>query len=740
MPRPQHSEPQSGSPQQPPDHARPQRALRPLRALRLAAVLAALGVLASACGGDGEGFWASREHADPPDLDLPVDPAAEPPDPSPAPATEVDADDVPAEGAVELVPDAYEPATAFEAVALGIEEDGTVPKDVALQAFALAYGPLPGVDVPEGEAGMHSGTAARMWISRYYDELTPEQRDAVDAALLPLDAQGRPPEMWDVAEDGERPTTGTTGGAPSDAAAGTHEIQLIGTGPRGTVTFRQALEFVPSCWNGLAVKGDAPGVEPYRQLIDRELALLEPRLGPLGIPIYLSYGRSTALADATAESDDCTKPASWCAIRIHPALASDRTGREARATIAHELVHCYQGRVVPISTFQDWAGSASWLVEGFAEFAANSVHPHESPSSAAFLAQYYDTPATRLLQRSYDAAGFFHHVASSGGDPFATFASAMRASDPMAAFTAHVGASRSGFSETWASAMARDATRGTAWDERAPEVPDHTPSVATTTVGNDDVFILGAPPAGTNLHYAPLASDVLIIEVEGESLGRISWDGTSDESLTSAEGEYCLRPGGCECPQDKGPPPPPDAPSQAAMVAVNGIDGSSLVQLTGMSLADWCRPVDPCLVGTWVTQEWVSPGPIPEMDQVGGAGAIVHVEEDGTIGWDFDSMDPLVSYDEFIDTTFAAVSEGQAAGTVVARDGEWSVEADLSGVSGRVLTDGPFPEAEAAAGPASIVLASDGSYICEGDDRFSYSTPDPVLPGIVVGITLVRAG
>src|SRR5262245_24458821 len=44
----------------------------------------------------------------------------------------------------------YAPGPAWQSVLDGIGADGSVSKDTALQAFSLAFGPLPGVTLPAG--------------------------------------------------------------------------------------------------------------------------------------------------------------------------------------------------------------------------------------------------------------------------------------------------------------------------------------------------------------------------------------------------------------------------------------------------------------------------------------------------------------------------------------------------------------------------------------------------------------
>jgi hypothetical protein len=77
------------------------------------------------------------------------------------------------------------PAAARFDAEIRPQPDGTVSKKVALEAFAAAFGPLPGVKISKEDVNPRpqSGTEAIAWVQRYRDQLTPAQRDAVDARL-----------------------------------------------------------------------------------------------------------------------------------------------------------------------------------------------------------------------------------------------------------------------------------------------------------------------------------------------------------------------------------------------------------------------------------------------------------------------------------------------------------------------------------------------------------------------------
>ncbi len=75
----------------------------------------------------------------------------------------------------------------------GIEPDGTVSTNTALEAFALVLGPVPGVRVPSGtKTPIGDGGEAIRWTLGHWNELDAAQRTAVQQALAgkPIVAAG----------------------------------------------------------------------------------------------------------------------------------------------------------------------------------------------------------------------------------------------------------------------------------------------------------------------------------------------------------------------------------------------------------------------------------------------------------------------------------------------------------------------------------------------------------------------
>ncbi len=620
--------------------------------------------------------------------------APTPTDPGPDP------DDEPS--LIELVELQRDP-TAWERVVEGIEQDGTVPKEVALQAFALTLGGLPDVTPPTADTiGARCGSPALRWVTPYIDTLTAEQRSAIDVAL----------------------------GNGGDSAART---------PAG-----QAAEH--SCTVGSAVFEDGPGSEPYRPILEQELAKLEQVLGALGIPVYLTIGEGAAGSDAHAwaspqtTSDCATATATSCRVELltnRPELASEAN---LRAVVAHELVHCYQATWLPVNVA---LGKPDWLVEGFPDYAGEQLNP--AADRVSFLV-YTETPLRRLYTRTYDAQGFYFHLDTIGADVFGRIEAAYKVEGSSAAFAMLIEGLDSSFGDTWASSYALDPARGDAW--YMPEAPVTAVSgMSMGTLVNGKSYLANPGEAGTRITHLDFEADVVRFEIGGGINGRISWDDGGEALLSEINGQvFCAQAGGCECPPgSSGSPPQTGIPSASAIVSSTGTTVNTQVEIFGVSLDEYCTAdaepdptpsdgIDSCLVGGWVSDPWVLPGPIADLDGTGGDNAVVTISGDGQAQWDFNAMQPITIFDDQIKVTTELYSRGTASGRISTVGGSWQVsDTDTSAIEGFAI-DSIVGEYPLAGGPGLFVLLGGGSYTCSAN-RLTYMTTDPV-DGSAISMTL----
>jgi hypothetical protein len=594
---------------------------------------------------------------------------------------------------IELTEPPREP-TAWELVADRVAEDGTVSKEVALQAFALTIGDIPGVTPPAGETiGAHCGSTALRWVTRHADTLTGDERAAIEAAFSPDRGAGA---------SADRHPAGTERGCTIDNPG---------------------------------VSEDGEGAEEYRPILEQELDKLEQVLGRLGIPVYITLGLGKSGSDTAAwaspqSSTDCGVPATSCRVEILVNREAVSNEAQLRALLSHELVHCFQFTWLPIN---EALRRPDWFMEGFADFAGAQLNP---TAERGWFIVYAETPLRRLYTRTYDGLGFFFHLQTIGADVFGEHEAAFKLMNSSAVFARHIGPSGSDFATTWASSYALDSGRGDAWD--MPEAPAVAmPKYNSGMVTNGRSYTANAAEATTRITHLDFEADVLCFQSGGGMNGRISWDEGGEMTLAEINGQaYCRKADGCECPGGSGTPPLPDIPSLGAIVSTTGTTVLSSVEITGISIDDYCsgdpetgQPAacgfDSCVVGTWVSDAWVLPGPISELDGNGGDGAVVMIRGSGVAQWNFDAMQPITIFDEQIDVTTELYSRGSASGRISATGGTWNVtQADTSQMEGFSIDNilGEFP---LAGGPGLFVLLQDGQFTCSGS-LLTYMTTDPV--------------
>ena len=658
---------------------------------RFSCVILAITLLIAGCGPGGTGRPGGGSTD--PDVGGPTDPG----DPTDLP--EIDLTETPRE------------LTAWEMVTAGIAEDGTVPKDVALQAFALTLGDIPGVTPPTADTvGAECGSVALRWVTQHADDLTAEELTAIHEALRPIgDVEG--------------------------SAARFTQASILGD---------------HGCTVGNdGVSEDGEGAEQYRPILEQELAKLEQAFGrTLGIPVYLTLGLgksgSDTLAWASPQSGtDCDlDPASSCRVQLLVNRAEVASEEKLRMVLSHELVHCFQVSWMPATESLE---QPDWLSEGFPDYAGCRLNPAADRTSFSL---YILTSLRPLYARTYDASGFFFHLHSIGADLFGRYPDAYTMTSSHDVFAHLIAPSGSDFDNTWASAMALDPARGDAW--YMPEAPaGATVSVPAGTLVSGNRFTAKVSEPGTRIAHIDFEADIVRFKAGGGQHGRISWDDGGESLLTEIDGQaYCRKIDGCECPPGTtGYPPQTPIPSLSAMVSVAGTTEETTLEIIGLSLDDYCRRrnqpepppaegVDACIVGTWESDEWILPGPLPALNARGGAGAVVTIHANGLTEWDFSDMQPLTSVDSQIDVVTNQYSRGTATGRIETSDGDWTVsETNTSAMTGFMI-DNILGQIPLVGGPGLFVLLAEGGYTC-GGDLLSYSTTDPV-EGTTISISLHR--
>jgi hypothetical protein len=638
----------------------------------LLALVAIASLLAEGCGGGGEAAAPPSTGARPDDT---------------APATDGDptTDDDLADG--DDTTDADD--TAWGALLADLPDDGTVPLDAALQAFALAYGPLPGVEVPSGERGDVDGTTAMTWLAQHADELTPAQAGAAAVALSARDGDG------DI-------------------------VALAPPGPSRRAVTSPGVNN-PCYLNAITLTADADGTAPYRPVLDAAVAELEQYLGPLGIPVFLGFSDAAPpiQADAAGWAPDCRTRSRSCTIRI-ATHATTQPPSALEGSLLHEVVHCFQATVVPIATMQH---RPRWLIEGFPTWAAEQLVGAGPINN--WWGHYLILPARSLFHRTYDALGLWASLETLGLDPWTTFAAGLLAEGNPAALEATAGDLYAELGTAWAATYARAPERGSAWNVTAPRISADRYTAPAVNVGIGTTLDVTTRPAANSLHQVTMFAEVVVVTVAAGG-GRLSYDAGSERLLTDLAGPLCGTRM-CECPPDT-----PNADtvfenvqSASFLLAVTGLAEPAQVALEGMTLEDYCGQPEACLVGVWETDTITVPGPYAELTQVGGAGAVLFVEADGTVTYDFDPMGVMTRYDDQLDISFETASFGVAVGHITDVDGEIVVlDLDTSGTS-HTLTAGSI-QSELPAGPSAYVYFGTGRTVTCMDDVLTLAYTEPV--------------
>ena len=495
-----------------------------MRTTRQALVLVVIGVV-SACGFTGTATRA------------PTTPNA--PVPSSSPAVR-GFDSPPPSG---FVP-SPRPTTAWERALGNIDDNGRYSLEAALTLFATAYGPLPGVEVEQDLSGVTDRTAAIAAVMGHADELSAEQRAAIDAYLAP----------------------------PSDAdefvippvAESANTIALARLDP-GT---KQALE---------------NAAKDYRQQIASKLG--RDFAGEIKVFFKDEFGPKTKYgADAAADawSDWPGGVFGDCRIRV---FLGGQVGEPTQllATIAHETFHCFQ--LDAFRTPDSYGIEPPWIVEGQATWA------QEELVSGSDLDEWWDrylTVQIPLTMRAYDAVGFYAHLAETGVDPWTIFQDTWAAgADNILAFK-QAKADSGAFLDSWASSVMRQPNRSRAWDTTGPGIPpaDEVSFVPPWFGLADGSSIdLSAAFFDNNVRMLQLKTDLVHVSIEGH--GRLSdWD---VDTTDLGDVWFCVSGHECEpkCPDDIATMPKVQGNIRdtVAIASTGGLDGT-IGRAVGRDLRD----------------------------------------------------------------------------------------------------------------------------------------------------------
>lgn len=438
------------------------------------------------------------------------------------------------------------------------DADGAMGVEPALQAFAYLFGDVPGVRVPAGTrepAGLGlSGSGAIRWVLNRWGQLTPEQRRAVGAVLAP--PPGEPPRLRQSDKD------------------------------RAADVLRPRIDQVVA---DLGAKLGMSIPKPDLYLVDVEHTFDD------GSPVYawtvtLADGESIGENGEGAVIAENGGKASRCLMYLPPSLWRGVAGgvpASATTTIAHELMHCYQGFAYP-----DLAAARAaprWIIEGGAEFGGID---YAKKSAAGNWALYLTTPVP-LFTRTYTAMGWWFHLQHTGHDPWAVFRTIWSQADGDVAAYVTAGGDRDDVYDTWASSFLRNPGYGDAWEVHGVDVSGETPPRERMSAegGSLSVEAFDARVAEVTAG-APAGGAETVVLVTANQPVRVH-DSGDFEDVHITEGDYCLG-GECVCPQDTERAGEEIQRAAAPLwLAVPGGETGTAVTTDTMTIEEYCRKKPP---------------------------------------------------------------------------------------------------------------------------------------------------
>jgi hypothetical protein len=432
------------------------------------------------------------------------------------------------------------PRTAWEAVLDEIGPDGTIAKPTALAAFALAYGPLPGVRPPSGRrTAIPSATLAARSVLAYRSRLTPRQRGVVDR-LLGLSAPVRAgrARTADLGDPNFHPTATVQASAESFA-----------------------------------------GIEAAKLAHPLGLQLVA---GNTSTPIN-GWADALPLNAAGAYGSGA---ATTCRIRVGPTgQAADPTFRQL--VIAHEVFHCFE---FAFEGARAWQRQPKWIEEGLADWAALTVDPVSYTIGGGNLTAYIKTSYRPLFSRTYDAVGFWGHVQDSVGTLWARIPVIFTAGGNEIAFRNAL-ANTEPFLNSWGSSVFNATGRSFGWLMMSPMVPPDsvTPDISPLAISQVPSPVFAAPYTTSQYLMQDTDPDAPLVHVS--MLGHARLSGRYDYTDLN-DAWFCVGADGCQCPPDSIDKIPANRPLLATSeLGLSGDpDAGTRGEITGYPLKTFCKP------------------------------------------------------------------------------------------------------------------------------------------------------
>jgi hypothetical protein len=597
--------------------------------------------------------------------------------------------------------------SAWENVLAGIGPNGEIGLQTALDAFYLAFGPLPGTSRPPGDDGpIIDGTLALRALRRHWDELTADQQAAADRLIH--------------------------GQSPTASAARPLALAATVTTDVGVGSGQPPADPVTEGWQQLAEQAAAAIAGKLGRTLHATIAVQLNQAVPANNPKVWDAWAYTWGEDGQG---GYTGPMATCHIAINP-QGQGMSGVEQYAIAAHEVFHCYQ---FDVGTLAAHANEPEWIIEGSAAWVGEDIAGGTN-EMVGWWAWWLTTPQANLFGRTYDAIGLLALLGDVGVDPWSVMDKFLLAgiNGSEAAYVVLRTAGGDAFLDTWGPRYAMTPANGSNWlfvgTGLVAGLPEFQGQIVNAAPGAS-VELQAGDHAALQFNVALNADVVAFDSSTTHGLAQIKVG--EDQSLDNLVAHpLCTAPGGCTCPSGTAGTGTSfqQAPAGALVqVGFAGDDAGAGVQVTGLNLDDFCQQahVDPCLVGTWISTYFTA----PDHDISGGTGIILTIGADGTVTEDYDLMDAAV-----VTPTVQPVPEvpfsvdvqwfGTASGHIRAVDGGWflldadltdqlwSIYVTVAGTRNKVFDHATAAEVGAAAGGdqtsgvGDLAGFPDGAYEC----------------------------
>ncbi len=434
------------------------------------------------------------------------------------------------------------PRTAWGRALAQIRPNGTFSRQAALDLFALAFGPLPGVHPPHGAAStISSGTLAIQAILPYRSQLTKAQRDAV-GRFVPS-AQSNKARTASLSIPGFTTDPGLQATANNFISA--YEAKLGYALPLKVIAGKTTERETKS--GGLIVQAFAM---------------------PLNALTGAGFGTKTE-----------------CIIEVTPdglASGSDKLGED----VAHEVFHCFE---YALQGLTNWTTPPAWIEEALAEWAALTVDPIPYAAGGEWLTAYIRTEYLPLFERTYDAVGFWGDVQDATGSLWARIPDILRATDNESAFVL-AGADTDRFLDLWGSSVVRASGASFAWQMLSPIQPPGFGALQPYIAGEiDGTGNVETPPYTTIVYVVRPGPSQELLHVVIQGHARLS---TQYDYTDLQDSWFCMTSQPCECPKGTDGTVPPTRPlGTSSALALSGDPGTGTKgYIASASLDEFCHP------------------------------------------------------------------------------------------------------------------------------------------------------